>query len=119
MRIKDFQKYLLYAVISFTTLVRIYHNYNWRIWGSDSGEYLYLTRHLINKGTMLNENYIGWGRAYPDFQAMQILTGSLSLITTIEYHYILMWFIPFVSALSIPMLFIIGKRIVGFIPALL
>ncbi len=118
MRIKCFQKSLLYAILSFTTLVRIYHNYNWRIWGSDSGEYLYLTRYLIEKGSMLNENYIGWGRAYPDFQGMQILTGSLSLLTTIEYHYLLMWAIPFVSALSIPMLFIIGKKIVGFVPAL-
>jgi len=118
MRIKCFQKSLLYAIISFTALVRIYHNYNWRIWGSDSGEYLYLTRYLIEKGSMLNENYIGWGRAYPDFQGMQILTGSLSLLTTIEYHYLLMWAIPFVSALSIPMLFIIGKKIVGFVPTL-
>ena len=118
MRIKCFQKSLLYAVISFTALVRIYHNYNWRIWGSDSGEYLYLTRYLIEKGSMLNENYIGWGRAYPDFQGMQILTGSLSILTTMEYHYLLMWAIPFVSALSIPMLFIIGKKIVGFVPAL-
>ena len=118
MRIKCFQKSLLYAVISFTALVRIYHNYNWRIWGSDSGEYLYLTRYLIEKGSMLNENYIGWGRAYPDFQGMQILTGSLSILTTMEYHYLLMWAIPFVSALSIPMLFIIGKKIAGFVPAL-
>ena len=118
MRIKCFQESLLYAVISFTALVRIYHNYNWRIWGSDSGEYLYLTRYLIEKGSMLNENYIGWGRAYPDFQGMQILTGSLSILTTMEYHYLLMWAIPFVSALSIPMLFIIGKKIAGFVPAL-
>ena len=84
MRIKCFQKSLLYAVISFTALVRIYHNYNWRIWGSDSGEYLYLTRYLIEKGSMLNENYIGWGRAYPDFQGMQIFAGTISLMTEIE-----------------------------------
>ena len=118
MRIKKFYKYILYSVISLTALIRIFHNYNWRLWGSDSGEYLYLTRYLMEKGSMLNENYIGWGRAYPDFQGMQILTGSLSLLTNIEYHYILMWFIPFVSALAIPMLFIIGKRIAGFLPAL-
>ena len=60
---------------------------------------------------MLEDNYIGWGRAYPDFQGMQILTGSLSLLTTIEYHYVLMWLIPLVSSLAIPMLFIIGKEI--------
>jgi len=118
MRIKKFQKYILYSVISLTALIRIFHNYNWRLWGSDSGEYLYLTRYLMENGNMLNENYIGWGRAYPDFQGMQILTGTISLLTNIEYHYTLMWFIPFVSALSIPMLFIVGKRIVGFIPAL-
>ena len=118
MRIKEFQKYLLYSVISLTALIRIYHNYNWRIWGSDSGEYLYLTRYLIEEGSMLNENYIGWGRAYPDFQGMQILTGSLALLTTIEYHLILMWFLPFISTIAIPMLFMIGKKIVGFVPAL-
>ncbi|MEO2180325.1 MAG: hypothetical protein ABGW86_03490, partial [Candidatus Poseidoniia archaeon] len=117
MKIKEYQKYLLYSVISLTALIRIYHNYNWRIWGSDSGEYLYLTRYLIEEGNMLNDNYIGWGRAYPDFQGMQLLTGSLSLLTTIEYHYILMWFIPFISTLAIPMLFIIGKKVVGFVPA--
>ena len=118
MRIKEYQKYLLYSVISLTALVRIYHNYNWRIWGSDSGEYLYLTRYLIEEGNMLNENYIGWGRAYPDFQGMQLLTGTLSLLMNIEYHYVLMWFIPFISTLAIPMLFIIGKKVVGFVPAL-
>ena len=106
MRIKEYQKYLLYSVISLATLLRIFHNYNWRIWGSDSGEYLYLTRHLVQNGIMLSENYIGWGRAYPDFQGMQILVGSISLLTTIEYHYVLMWLIPLVSSLAIPMLFI-------------
>ena len=67
---------------------------------------------------MLEDNYIGWGRAYPDFQGMQILTGSISLLTTIEYHYVLMWLIPLVSSLAIPMLFILGKEITGFVPAL-
>lgn len=118
MRIKEYQKYILYSVISLATLLRIFHNYNWKIWGSDSGEYLYLTRHLVQNGIMLSENYIGWGRAYPDFQGMQILVGSISLLTTIEYHYVLMWLIPLVSSLAIPMLFIIGKEITGFVPAL-
>ena len=63
MEVKAYQKYLLYSVISLTVLLRFYHKYQWPIWGSDSGEYLYLTRHLVNEGMMLNENYIGWGRA--------------------------------------------------------
>ena len=118
MRIRQFEKNLVYSIISFTTLIRIYHHYNWKLWGSDSGEYLYLTRYLLDKGYMLNENYIGWGRAYPDFQGMQIFAGTISLMTGIEYHTALLWFIPLASALSIPILFIIGKRMVGFLPAL-
>tara|TARA_B110001454_G_scaffold31748_1_gene31083 strand:- start:19 stop:342 length:324 start_codon:yes stop_codon:yes gene_type:complete len=100
MRIRQFEKNLLYSIISFTTLIRVYHHYNWRLWGSDSGEYLYLTRYLLEKGSILNENYIGWGRAYPDFQGMQIFAGTISLMTEIEYHIALLWFIPLASALS-------------------
>ena len=118
MEVKAYQKYLLYSVISLTVLLRFYHKYQWPIWGSDSGEYLYLTRHLIDEGMMLNENYIGWGRAYPDFQGMQILTATMALIFDISYFTSLTWFIPLVSGLAIPMLFIIGRELVGFTPAL-
>ena len=86
MRIKCFEKKLLYSIISLGFLIRIYHHYNWRIWGSDSGEYLYLTRYLVRNGQMITEGYIGWGRAYPDFQGMQILAGTISLLTKIDYN---------------------------------
>ena len=118
MAIKAFQKQLLYSVFSLTILLRFIHKYDWPIWGSDSGEYLYLTRHLVENGMMLNENYIGWGRAYPDFQGMQILTGTIALVSDIDYYTSLTWFIPLISGLAIPMLFIIGKELVGFTPAL-
>ena len=118
MAIKAFQKQLLYSVFSLTILLRFIHKYDWPIWGSDSGEYLYLTRHLVENGMMLSENYIGWGRAYPDFQGMQILTGTIALVSDIDYYTSLTWFIPLVSGLAIPMLFIIGKELVGFTPAL-
>ena len=118
MKIKIFEKNLLYSVISLGFMIRIYHHYNWRIWGSDSGEYLYLTRHLVSNGEMLTEDYIGWGRAYPDFQGMQLLAGTVSLLTQIDYDKSLLWFIPLMSALAIPTLFMIGKKLVGFTPAL-
>ena len=118
MKIRLFEKNLLYSVISLGFMIRIYHHYNWRIWGSDSGEYLYLTRHLISNGEMLTDGYIGWGRAYPDFQGMQLLAGTLSLLTQIDYSNSLLWFIPLMSALAIPTLFMIGKKLVGFTPAL-
>ncbi len=109
MAIKAFHKHLLYSIFSLAILVRFIHKYDWPIWGSDSGEYLYLTRHLLENGMMLNENYIGWGRAYPDFQGMQILTASMSLLFGVSYHTSLTWHIPLISGLAIPMLFIIGK----------
>jgi len=118
MAIKAFHKHLLYSIFSLAILVRFIHKYDWPIWGSDSGEYLYLTRHLLENGMMLNENYIGWGRAYPDFQGMQILTASMSLLFGVSYHTSLTWHIPLISGLAIPMLFIIGKELVGFTPAL-
>jgi len=118
MRVKCFEKNLLYSVISLGFLIRIYHHYNWRIWGSDSGEYLYLTRQLVENGQMLTEGYLGWGRAYPDFQGMQILAGTISLLAQIDYDDSLLWFIPLMSALAIPSLFMIGKKVVGFTPSL-
>lgn len=118
MRIKPFQKCLLYSLIPLATLIRIYHHYRWRIWGSDTGEYLYLTRTLIENGQMLTENYLGWGRAYPDFQGIQILAGTIALLTKMEYQQSLLWFIPLLSAISIPTFFFIGKKIAGFTPAL-
>ena len=118
MRVRRFERNILYTIITFGLLIRIYHLYKWRIWGSDSGEYLYRTRYLVKHGQMLTENYIGWGRAYPDFQGMQLLTGSISLITGISYHETLLWFIPLIAGLSVPMLFILGKKMVGFKAAL-
>ncbi len=118
MAVKTFQRHLLYSVFSLAILVRFIHKYDWPIWGSDSGEYLYLTRYLLENGIMLDENYIGWGRAYPDFQGMQILTATMSLFLGVTPYTSLTWLIPLISGLAIPMLFIIGKELVGFTPAL-
>ena len=118
MGVKLFQKFLLYSLIPCIVLIRIFHNYNWSIWGSDTGEYLYLTRELVTNGQMLTEGYLGWGRAYPDFQGMQIMAGTISLVADIDYKIALLWFIPMISALSMPLLFFIGKEITGFTPAL-
>ena len=118
MRVKLFQRCLLYSLIPCVVLIRIFHNYNWSIWGSDTGEYLYLTRELVSNGKMLSEGYLGWGRAYPDFQGMQIVAGTVSLVANIDYNIALLWFIPMMSALSMPILFFIGKEISGFTPAL-
>ena len=109
---------MLYSVFSLTILLRFIHKYDWPIWGSDTGEYLYLTRYLVENGMMLNEDYIGWGRAYPDFQGMQILTATIALVFDVSYYTSLTWFIPLISGLAIPILFIIGKELAGFTPAL-
>ena len=118
MRVKLFQKCFLYSLIPCVILIRIFHNYNWSIWGSDTGEYLYLTRELVTNGQMLTEDYLGWGIAYPDFQGMQIVAGTISLVADLDYKIALLWFIPMTSALSMPILFFIGREITEFTPAL-
>ena len=50
MAIKAFQRHLLYSVFSLTILLRFIHKYDWPIWGSDSGEYLYLTTLFVISG---------------------------------------------------------------------
>ena len=97
MRVKNYQRYILYSVFSLTILLRFVHKYDWPIWGSDSGEYLYLTKYLVKNGMILNEGYIGWGRAYPDFQGMQILTATIALVFGVSYYTSLTWLIPLIS----------------------
>ncbi|HIM32882.1 MAG TPA: hypothetical protein EYI97_00145, partial [Candidatus Poseidoniales archaeon] len=69
----DRQRALLLGAIALGALaLRLSHQWRWALWGSDSGEYLFLTAALVGDGTLLQDGYLGWGRAYSWFQGMQI-----------------------------------------------
>jgi len=62
-------------------IVRVLPIYRFAIWGSDSGEYYLLTRHLTDQGLLLIEGYLGFGFTYPYFQGFELWAGTLSIVT--------------------------------------
>ena len=73
----DRRQVLLLAAIAFGSLtLRLSHQWHWALWGSDSGEYLFLTTALAENGALLQDGYLGWGHAYPWFQGMQLLAAA-------------------------------------------
>ena len=110
----DRQRVLLLAAIAFGALtLRLSHQWRWALWGSDSGEYLFLTTMLVENGALLQEGYLGWGRAYPWFQGMQLLAATAVLLCGLPTAATLLWLIPAVGALAIPALFLTGRRFIS------
>ncbi len=50
------------------------------LWGSDSGEYLWLAEALLERGTV-PAPYLGWGVTYPYFPGMEVVIDSLALLS--------------------------------------
>lgn len=92
-------------------LIRAVPMFIYPVWGSDSGEYYYLTSHLANSGSILRDGYEGWGEVYPYFPGFLVLAGAISVITGMGVLASLMA-IPFlVMLVSLLALFLIGRRI--------
>lgn len=105
---------LLLAAIAFGALtLRLSHLWHWALWGSDSGEYLFLTTTLAENGALLQEGYLGWGHAYPWFQGMQLLAAAAALLCGLPTAATLLWLIPAAGALAVPALFLAGRRFVS------
>ncbi|MDP7607452.1 MAG: hypothetical protein QF378_02815, partial [Candidatus Poseidoniia archaeon] len=110
----DRQRALLLGAIALGALaLRLSHQWRWALWGSDSGEYLFLTAALVGDGALLQDGYLGWGRAYPWFQGMQILAASAALLCGTPLPATLFWLIPAAGALAVPALFLAGRRFVS------
>ncbi len=104
---------LLGAIALGALALRLSHQWRWALWGSDSGEYLFLSAALVGDGTLLQDGYLGWGRAYSWFQGMQILAASAALLCGTPLPATLFWFIPAAGALAVPALFLAGRRFVS------
>ena len=110
----DRQRALLLGAIALGALaLRLSHQWRWALWGSDSGEYLFLTAALVGDGALLQDGYLGWGRAYSWFQGMQILAASAALLCGTPLPDTLFWLIPAAGALAVPALFLAGRRFVS------
>jgi hypothetical protein len=88
------------AVLGLAT--RLHPTVRFGVWGSDSGEYVYLTRQLVETGRVLFP-YDGWGIAYPYFPGMFTVSGAVSSVIGLNVESAVLWTTPVLSA-AIPLL---------------
>jgi len=82
------------------------------LWGSDWGEYYYLTQELVDSGHHVEANP-GWGKAYVDFPGLFDLAGGFALVTGISVATTFAFAIPCVTAISCLLVACIVLRLGG------
>lgn len=93
----------LLALVAFAGLAtRLHPLLRYAVWGSDSGEYFYLTQRLVETGRVLFD-YDGWGLAYPYFPGMFVLSGAANAVLGIDVTRAVLWVTP-TLAMAIPVL---------------
>lgn len=81
------------------------------IWGSDSGEYVFLTQRLLDTGRISFE-YTGWGLAYPYFPGLFVLDGAVALFTGIDVLSVQRVLVPALAGLLALLVYLIALEIV-------
>ena len=94
--------WLLGAAVFVGLLTRIHPAIRYAVWGSDSGEYLFLTRQLVETGRILFP-YDGWGLAYPYFPGMFVVSGAVHAVLGVDLFLAVQWTVPVLAA-AIPAL---------------
>ena len=105
---KKWVQLALLAVFLCAAAIRIYPLFQYELWGSDTGEYYYITDQLASDG-YVSTDYDGWGFAYPNFPGMYYIAGAAHLVLGIDLLLALIFVIPIVSALSVLITFFLGK----------
>ncbi len=119
------KKWSFFALLSVFLLgltMRILPLFHYALWGSDTGEYYFLTKALVENHYILFD-YPGWGFGYPYFPGMFILTGSAGLLG-LNKMAMLSLITPIISSLSVILIFFITKNVfkddrIGIVSALL
>ncbi len=81
------------------------------MWGSDYGEYYYLSSYLISNHHLLLNNYGGWGFGYPYFPGMFVIVSSFTLISGVPLFYSINFLIPVIDAFAAVTVYLIADRI--------
>lgn len=100
----------LTSILLFTIALRIYPLSQFAVWGSDSGEYYFLTERLITQ-QRINYDYNGWGIVYPYFFGLYIFSANIVLLLNAETLYTFLIATPVISALSSILIFLITVKI--------
>ncbi len=80
-------------------------------WGSDSGEYAYLTAGLLAHGSFLLQGYQGWGFGYPYFPGMFEVGGGVAAATGVDPLLTLEFVVPTLAAVSTVPVFLLFRRL--------
>jgi hypothetical protein len=107
---KKWVQLALLAVFFMAAAIRIYPLFQYELWGSDTGEYYYITDQLVSDG-FVSTDYNGWGFAYPNFPGMYFISGAANLVMRMDVLFALIFVIPIVAALSVLITFFLGKMI--------
>jgi hypothetical protein len=109
---KKWTWFALLAIFILAVLIRLFPLTQYAIWGSDTGEYYYISNYLANE-YVIPEDYNGWGFGYPYFPGMYYLTVGVSQLTGLDLLYTMMILIPVLGALSPVLIFLLTRRLGG------
>jgi len=107
---KKWTFFALLSIFILAAILRLFQLLNFSLWGSDSGEYYYITEQLTNSG-QVNFDYDGWGFGYPYFPAMFIILSGFANLSGLSVFTVLLFVIPIISGISVYLIFIITKRL--------
>jgi hypothetical protein len=103
----------LLAAVAFVGLIaRAFPALRWAVWGSDSGEYDYLTRQLADTGRILF-TYHGWGLAYPYFPGMFVVSAAAHDVLGVDLFHATQWTVPILGATMPPLVALLAFRVTG------
>ncbi len=104
---------LLTVACALGIAVRLFPLVAWARFGSDTGEYFYLTERLLDTG-ILSFDYAGWGLAYPYFPGLFTVSGMVAATTGMNLLDALSTTIPFVAGILIPLgTYVAARTITG------
>ncbi|HVM44969.1 MAG TPA: hypothetical protein VM582_03445 [Candidatus Thermoplasmatota archaeon] len=91
--------WLMAAVFLAGIVTRLHPAVRYGVWGSDSGEYYFLTKRLVETGRILFD-YDGWGLAYPYFPGMFVLSGAVHAVMGVDLFRAVQWTVPTLAGLT-------------------
>lgn len=102
--------WLMGLVLLASLLTRLHPTIRYAVWGSDSGEYQYLTDRLVETGRIAFA-YDGWGLAYPYFPGMFVVSGAVSAVLGVDLFPAVQWTTPVLSSLMAVLVGLLAYRI--------
>ncbi|MHB8604749.1 MAG: hypothetical protein ACYDCK_05790, partial [Thermoplasmatota archaeon] len=93
---------LLGLIVAAGIALRLAPLLKFAVWGSDQGEYIFLTTRLVETGR-ISFDYAGWGIVYPYFAGLFAIVGEVALLGGIAPATALAYTRPVVAGVILPL----------------